>query len=101
MGKEITVWPASTCGECGKLIPAGRQQRCEKGGYCSWHIPAAVHNRMVEMWKIVGYIGELSHPLTDSMSSEGKLQRIDGLCRAALSNPETAEEAYVRTAVQH
>jgi len=39
-------WPASTCSECGKLIPAGTQQQCEYGGLCSDHVPIALRNHI-------------------------------------------------------
>jgi hypothetical protein len=45
----VRVWPESTCVECGERIPSGRTQVCSRGGWCSWHIPAAVRERMEEM----------------------------------------------------
>jgi hypothetical protein len=40
----MSNWPESTCIECGERIPAGQIQRCEKGGWCKWRVPAAVRD---------------------------------------------------------
>lgn len=39
----------SKCVECGKTIPAGRVQRCRKGGFCNHHLPAATRVLMANM----------------------------------------------------
>ncbi len=44
-------WPESTCVECGKPIPAGTIQRCERGGECNWHVPYAMSDVMAGMYK--------------------------------------------------
>lgn len=44
------AWPwGSKCVECGTAIPAGTMQKCEKGGWCSWHVPIAVGDRVREL----------------------------------------------------
>ncbi len=44
-------WPESTCVECGKRIPAGTIQHCERGGECNWHVPYAVRDVMTDMYQ--------------------------------------------------
>ena len=39
--EQVKGWDASSCGECGKVVPPGVMQHCVKGGYCNWYIPAA------------------------------------------------------------
>lgn len=51
--KGLRPMLASTCAECGKRIPAGLMQHCEKGGWCSWYVPAAAYQKMVELQEIL------------------------------------------------
>lgn len=43
------VWPESTCAECGKNMPSGTVRKCERGGWCRWHVPHALRERLISL----------------------------------------------------
>jgi hypothetical protein len=91
--EALAHWPESTCVECGRKMPSGRQQKCNSsmGGVCNWHIPGALLRQMYKLAAALAQTqGEPEQSLVeralDAWYTDGESKPYDDLQRSCMAD---------------